>query len=52
MTEEITIDDLSDDEQKAYRKQHRKTPDNCEDGRCGGCPACLEAQGFVEEDKP
>lgn len=21
----------------------------CSDGRCGGCDACLEAQGYVDE---
>lgn len=50
MTDEITIHDLSEEERIAYAKRHRKTSNNCEDGRCGGCPACLEAQGYVEEE--
>lgn len=40
---------LSDEELREYYKHKRKRGEDCEDGCCGGCPACLEAQGIQED---
>ncbi len=50
--DDITAEDvLSDAELRQHYRTHRHRGANCSDGACGGCPACLDAQGVVEDEE-
>ena len=48
---DATLEDLSEEERREYLRSKRRRLDSCEDGCCGGCPACLDAQGISEEEE-
>lgn len=41
---------LSSEEMAEYYRSHRNRSLDCDDGKCGGCPWCLEAQGMIEDE--
>lgn len=48
---DATMDDLSESEHlDYYRRRKMKACDKCADGMCGGCRACLDAQGICEDE--
>lgn len=42
---------LSDAELRAYYRAHPRRGSSCSNGKCGGCPACLAAQGIAEDEE-
>lgn len=51
MTRDSDYYALSAEEHAEYYRAKRNKALSCNDGKCGGCPSCLEAQGLAFEDE-